>query len=251
MRNKNRALVGIFTLVLTTVLISACTQSLSQAPEATPTVIETGLFVSPFPSVENPMAMIEEFAQQTSIAQTAAAGESQTTPEAISTGSALTPQAGTEVPTTESAITTPGTPTNAVAVAITPAAAVTPGGPTSTPVPVGVRPATYTLLGGEHPFCIARRYNVDPDQLLSLSGLSRDQADNLSVGTVLKVPQSGSFPGTRSLLSHPASYSVLSADETLNSIACKYGDVDPAAIATANNIAVSAKLTAGQKLQIP
>lgn len=251
MRNKKRALAGIITLVLTTVLISACTQSLSQAPEATPTVIETGLFVSPFPSVENPMAMIEEFAQQTSVAQTAAAGGTTGTPAAITTGSALTPQAGTESPTAEGAVTTPGTPTNAVAVATTPAVAVTPGGPTSTPVPVGVRPATYTLLAGEHPFCIARRYNVDPDQLLSLSGLSRDQADNLSVGTVLKVPQSGSFPGTRSLTSHPTTYSVLSADETLNSIACKFGDVDPSAIATANNIAVSAKLTAGQKLQIP
>jgi hypothetical protein len=35
------------------------------------------------------------------------------------------------------------------------------------------------------------------------------------------------------------------------SIACKYGDVDPNAIASANNISVSAKLTVGQQLQIP
>jgi hypothetical protein len=34
-------------------------------------------------------------------------------------------------------------------------------------------------------------------------------------------------------------------------VACKFGDVDPAAIASANSISISAKLTAGQQLQIP
>jgi hypothetical protein len=63
MSHKHRALIIVLTFSILTVVISACTQSLSQAPQATPTVIPTGLFVSPFPSVENPMAMIEEFAK--------------------------------------------------------------------------------------------------------------------------------------------------------------------------------------------
>ena len=248
MSQKNRALVVVFIFVLTTVLISACTQSLSQAPEATPTVIATGLFVSPFPSVENPMAMIEEFAKQTSVAQTAATGgESNGTPAAISTGAVLTPQEGTPVPA--EGTTSPGTPTNVGAVALTPVvAATTPSGPINTPAPV-VRPATYTLQSGEFPYCIARRFNVDPDALLSASGLT--SPDVYVPNQKLTIPQSGSFPGSRSLAAHPTTYTVASSSETLYGIACKFGDVDPAAIASANSLAVSATLTAGQKLQIP
>ena len=70
MSNKQRGLLVIFIFVVSTMLISACTQSLSSVPAATPTLIPTGLFVSPFPSVENPMAMIEQFAKQTAAAQT-------------------------------------------------------------------------------------------------------------------------------------------------------------------------------------
>jgi hypothetical protein len=77
--------------------------------------------------------------------------------------------------------------------------------------------------------------------LLSLSGLTSAQANSLITGTVLTIPQSGAFPGNRAL-AHPATYTVASADETVYSIACKYGDVDPNAIATANGISASAKL---------
>ncbi len=49
MSHKHRVLVVIFIFAISTLLISACTQSLSSAPEATPTVIPTGLFVSPSP----------------------------------------------------------------------------------------------------------------------------------------------------------------------------------------------------------
>jgi LysM repeat protein len=120
--------------------------------------------------------------------------------------------------------------------------------PAATSVP-GVRPATYSLLAGEFPYCIARRYNVDPDQLLALSGL----VDGVIYppGTPLKIPQSGSFPGDRMLQSHPATYTVVSSAETIPSIACKYGDVDPSSIASANGLAVSAVLSSGQQLSIP
>ena len=235
MSNKQRGLLVIFIFVVSTMLISACTQSLSSVPAATPTLIPTGLFVSPFPSVENPMAMIEQFAKQTAAAQTTVAGGG--TPQTATTGTVITPQAvGTETPAP--VIGTPGTPTNAALAA-------------ATSIPPGVRPATYTLQSGEHPYCIARRFNVDPDALLTLSGLTSAQANSLATGTVLKIPQSGAFPGDRALVAHPTNYTVASGDETVNSIACKYGDVDPAAIASANSLSVSAKLTAGQVLKIP
>ncbi len=245
MSNKQRGLLAVFILIMSTVMISACTQSLSSAPVATPTLIPPELFVSPFPSVENPMEMIEEFAKQTLVAQTTVAnGGTPGTPEAIVEGTALTPQEGTVVATVEA----PGTPTNAVPT--TPVAVVaTPSGPTTTPVPAGVRPASYTLQNGEFPYCIARRFNVDPDALLSASGLT--SPDVYYAGLTLTIPQSGAFPGARMLATHPTTYTVASSDETIYSIACKFGDIDPATIASANSIASSADLTSGQQLQIP
>src|SRR5688572_4542188 len=118
MSNKKRGLQIVFSLLTTATLIAACTQSLSQAPLATPTLIATGLFVSPFPSVENPMAMIEEFAKQTAAAQTVAAGgptSTPGTPQAIVTGTVITAQAGGAATPTP----TSGTPTNANSVPIT------------------------------------------------------------------------------------------------------------------------------------
>ena len=244
MRNKKCGLLIIFTFVISTVLISACTQSLSSAPVATPTLIPTGLFVSPLPSVENPMAMIEEFAKQTAAAQTTVAnGGTPVTPQAITTGTIITPQAGaTATPTVGS----PSTPTNAIPIT---SVVVTPSGPTTTPVPAGVRPASYTLQNGEFPYCIARRFNVDPDQLLSMSGLT--SPDLYYPGLTLTIPQSGAFPGSRMLSTHPTTYTVASGDETVYSVACTFGDVDPAAIASANGISTSANLTAGQQIKIP
>lgn len=273
MSNKQRGLLAIFILVAMTIMISACTQSLSAAPAATPTLLPPDLFVSPIPSVENPMAMIEEFAKQTSVAQTTVAnGGTPVTPQAIVVGTVITPQAGTTVVTTPGAASTPTNASGGVSVtvasatpgvgvlntpeAITTAGSVAPVATTPVPVvsnptavPSGARPASYTLQNGEFPYCIARRFNVNPDALLSANGLSN--ADILYPGKTLSIPQSGAFPGDRMLASHPTTYSVLSGDETIYSVACKFGDVDPASIASANGISVSAKLTAGQKLQIP
>lgn len=236
--SKSRRSVLVFSIfMISTMLISACTQSLSAAPVATPTLLPTGLFVSPVASVENPMAMIEEFAKQTAAAQTATAG-TPSTPQAVITNTPDPNITATPSPTLGNV-----TPTNVGAITSTSA-------PAATSIP-GVRPTTYTLQKGEFPYCIARRFNVDPDQLLSLSGLTSAEANSLVTGTVLTIPQSGSFPGNRSLTAHPASYTVASADETVYSVACEYGDVEPNAIASANNISVSAKLNVGQVLQIP
>lgn len=243
MSNKKRGLLAISVLMISTMLISACTQSLSSAPEVTPTLIATGLFVSPFPSAENPMAQIEEFAKQTAAAQTTIAnGGTAVTPQAIVT---ITGTPGT--PTSAPTVGIPGTPTNVVAAATT--AVIVPSGPTTTPVPAGVRPANYVLQEDEFPYCIARRFNVDPEALISASGLTNP--DIYYAGLKLVIPQSGAFPGSRALLAHPTTYTVSSGDETIYGIACKFGDVDPASIASANGISASAKLTAGQQIKIP
>lgn len=242
MPSKHRSVQVISIMMIASVLLTACTQSLSEAPVATPTLIPTGLFVSPIASVENPMALIEEFAKQTAAAQTTIAGGG--TPGAtLPAGTAITNTPDPALPSATPTINIISTPTNANSTAAVPTAI--PG----TAVPAGVRPATYTLQTGEFPFCIARRFNVDPDALLQASGLT--SPDIYYAGLQLVIPQSGAFPGTRSLKAHPASYTVTSGDETVYSIACDFGDVDPNAIASANGISASAKLTVGQVLQIP
>ncbi len=124
-----------------------------------------------------------------------------------------------------------------------------------TPVPGGggggavARPATWTLHEGEFPYCIARRFDVDPTALLIASGLS--EGSLYSAGRVLTIPQTGSFPGPRALIPHPASYRVISAEETFYSIACLYGDPHPQRIADANSLPISSVLSAGQTINIP
>lgn len=117
--------------------------------------------------------------------------------------------------------------------------------PTATP---GL-PGAYTLQKGEFPFCIARRFNVNPSEMLQLSGLP--VAQTYPQGTVLKIPQNGSpFPGNRTLRKHPTTYTVQSGD-TIYSIACLFGDVDPDSIAFVNNLTKPFRLTAGQTISIP
>jgi LysM repeat protein len=248
MSYKQRGLIVAAIVLAAGISLAGCTMSLSQAPQTTPTLIPTGLFVSPFPSVANPMEMIEEFAKQTAAAQTAAVSSGTPgTPQAVSvTGTIITPQ--TVTPTVTGTVPTP---TNAIATTpVVAATTVTPGGPSATPIPPGVRPQTYTLQKNEFPYCIARRFNVDPEDLLALNGLS--SGDVYYAGLALKIPQSGSWPGTRALRNHPDTYTVTgNADDNVYGVACKYGDVDPAAIASANGISVSASLSVGQQLKIP
>ena len=114
----------------------------------------------------------------------------------------------------------------------------TPGGP----------PGTYTLEEGEFPFCIARRFDVSLTELLELNGLTVDSF--FYAGEVLKIPQTGNpFEGDLSLHEHPGYYSIQAGD-TLNSIACYYGDVSPDMIALQNHL-TSTVLPVGEVLVIP
>jgi LysM repeat protein len=135
-------------------------------------------------------------------------------------------------------------------------AAVTPLPPIETPIPTPPlittptpgRPATYTLQSGEFPYCIARRFNVNPDELLALNGLTDGQI--FQPGLVLKIPQTGSFPGERARRPHPTTYTV-AVNDTIYSIACKFGDVDPIYLASYNNILPPYVLQPGTVLEIP
>jgi len=128
----------------------------------------------------------------------------------------------------------PTIPPTPITIVVTP----TPGGP----------PATYILQEGEYPFCIARRFNVNQGELLALNNLAVDEL--LSPGTELKIPQTGTpFEGTRALHDHPTTY-IVDPGETLNSIACYFGDVSPELIALQNNLS-SNEVSAGTELVIP
>jgi LysM repeat protein len=123
--------------------------------------------------------------------------------------------------------------------------------PSPTPEPVAVDktiPDTYTLKAGEFPWCIARRFNIDPIVLLNFNGLSGSE---YKVGQILSIPSApGTFEGERMLALHPTTYTVTSGD-TFYSVACLFGDVWPEAIAATNGMEVSDELTAGESIEIP
>jgi LysM repeat protein len=167
-----------------------------------------------------------------------------------------------------SALATQTAQANQGFITVTPVASQIPSGypipPSSTSVPpapaatntevvyvqatAGGPPATYTLAKGEYPFCIARRFNVDINELLSINGLTT--SSYTYAGQVLKLPQTGhTFVGERALKPHPDYYKIQSGD-TLNTIACSYGDVSPDMIALQNNLH-STDLPVGEVLIIP
>jgi len=239
--------------VIMSVLLSSCGMPYrGQQPAVTAS--PTGRFAATLPG--GGMGMVESFGTGTAQALTAAAGGAPNTgvTPTPGTGTTGTPGAAATTAVVPPQITfTPqigGVATTAVVPAAT--TAVVPAATTAVPptaVPAGFRPASYTLHEGEFPYCIARRYNVDPTELLSMSGLS--DGVMYSAGTVLRIPQSGSFPGDLALRPHPTTYTVTSSDETFYSIACLFGNVTPEAIAAANGMSVDAALPVGKVLSIP
>ncbi|HLO28340.1 MAG TPA: LysM peptidoglycan-binding domain-containing protein [Anaerolineales bacterium] len=224
------------TLMLVAIVTSACDLRYSTPPAVTNTPIgPNSLFATPIGQTPS-MSDVEIFGTGTALALqtgTPGAGSIAQTP---STPLGITPQSLTVTPTPLISLST-ATATLAIS------------GTLPTSAPVGSRPATYTLQPGEFVFCIARRFDVDPDQILSLNGLSDSQT--VYPGAVLKIPQSGSFPGARALRNHPTTYTVASSDETIYGIACRFGDIDPSAIAQANGISPGAALASGKQLSIP
>ncbi len=210
--------------------LAACTRSLAPSGGTTP-VAATTTGGTPG-ATGDVMEQIWMLATQTAMAQQGA-NQPQATQAPVGEGTA----APAETSAPAGATAAPPTATQAPSATSLPVPTATPG-----------LPRTYTLQAGEFPFCIARRFNVNQYELLNASGLSLSSRPQ--TGYSLTIPQTGhSFDGNRTLHAHPATYTA-SAGNTLNSIACLYGDVSPDAIAAANGL-TSPKVSAGQTLQIP
>ena len=215
-------------------LLAACERSASQPVLATPTA-ENTLNTTPQPTG---LSLMETWGTSTAVYEQTAVAMGLITPAPSSEAGlpTLTPASPeTTLPPVGVGSETPNpgtTPLPAIVVAT-----ATPG-----------RPATYTLQAGEFPYCIARRFDVAPADLLSLNNLVAGQ--DYPTGMTLSIPQTGSYPGVRALQPHPAQYTV-NVGDTFYKIACVFGDVDPTAIAAANGLAVTAPLTTGQILNIP
>ena len=238
MARIQRGTLMVSTLALVLLVTSACNRSASEAPVATFTPVQQSNAFATIDSgpVEN-IETLQAVTTGTALAQGSA------TP-----GGAITPQAETQTPTP--LVVTNATPTATLAVSA--ANTTAPNVPTATTIPAGSRPTSYTLQQGEFPFCIARRFNIDPAELLALNGIT--DGDLYYAGMVLKIPQSGNpWPGSRVLNPHSPSqtHTVTAGQTTVYAVACYYGDVDPAAIAQASGISVGATLNVGQTLTIP
>ena len=225
------------TFVLIVMIVSACNRPFSTPPAATSTINATSLFETPINQTPGiTMSDVANFGTLTALASSG-------TPQAIAT---QTLSVGTQD------LTATLSPTSLVTAnpAFTATATLAVSGTLPTSAPVGTRPAEWTLRSGEFPYCIARRFDVDPEALLSLNGLSNGNI--YYPGRSLKIPQSGSFPGTRALRNHPATYKVVSSSESVFSIACLFGDVRPEDIVRVNNLSgEDPDLTSGQPLSIP
>lgn len=209
--------------VLMVIVLPACTLPASTPPAAiTPTV---GNF--PVPGTET-MDIFESIATQTAMAGGGIIQPTQ--PEAQPTAAPTEPPAP--------AVPTPVPPTPA---------------PTRPPVVVPTAtpglPSTYTLQKGEYVYCIARRFDLNPVDLLAANGLGVNSI--IPEGTTIVIPQTGNgFPAERELISHPDTYTVQAGD-TIYSIACDYGDADPNAIAVANGLEEPYAIAPGETLDIP
>jgi LysM repeat protein len=231
---KTHRLIALLAAILLIASLAACNRSIPGSNKPVSTTPAGGAAALPTGGATDVLEQIYLFATQTAMAT-----------QGLTTS---VPQAQT------GAQTTPGAPVATGASVQPPAQPPQQVQPTPAPVIVAPPatpglPSSYTLQRSEFPYCIARRFNVDPGELLRMNGLT-----SYSVyygGMVLRIPQSGrGFPGNRSLRPHPATYNVRPGD-TLFSIACIYGDVDPNMIAYVNNIQVNAKLEIGQQLNIP
>jgi LysM repeat protein len=219
------ALVAVF-------ILPACLRQASQVPQPTSTSS-----TSPFNMARPTGGLIQIYGTQTALAMST---------QPLSSPNAMTPLPSptatfgfplltpiTTLPPT-GIPGTPATPTTGIIV------------PTATPG----RPSSYTLQPGEYPYCIARRFNVNQQELLTLNNLTDGQL--LQAGTVLKIPQTGNpFVGNRARNPHPTTYTVSDPEQTIYGVACNFGDVDPTSIAAANSLVPPYTLHVGQVLNIP
>lgn len=215
----------ILVLFTTPILLGACQRSASVNPGTT----------------NNPIPTIEVKATENPAQQSISGTQTQI---AIPTA---TPEATVVVEPT-STPTLEVTPVEIVAT-ITPTLPAT-AVPEELTIPTLKKPFTYEIQKMENPYCIARRFNVDIGELLSINKLTTESV--VDAGTVISLPFTGHpwSSGPIALLPHPSKYTVKSGD-TVNSIACQYGDVSPEAIIAVNKLTEPVSLEVGQVIDIP
>lgn len=218
-------------VVLLSMLLASCNMPASTSPQETKGSNAT----APFPVVTSAQ-LVHDIVSGT---QTAMALSGQAQPTSQPTSQPQFPVVGSTTPMTGS---TPVSTTISQATTVSTHLAY----PTSTPG----KPTTYTVQKGEHCYCIARRFNINPQDLINANAAC---SGTLDPGTVLNIPQSGAWPSDspRALKSHPANYTVGSG-ETIYSIACTvFGDADPNLIIAANGLTSPYTLTFGKVIYIP
>lgn len=232
----------VFLVLAGLLMLTGCTRSYESINEtkATPTLEGANEFPDALPS---DMEGVIEAGAQTATA--IALGESAPT-AAGEEAAVLTPNSEdtTLPPVAEATNPAANNPTSTVTAPVIATTALP-------PTAVVGKPGSYTLKKGEFPYCIARRFNIDPKELLALNNLSSTQAQTFQPGLTLSIPQSGAaFPPPRARNAHPTTYTVPQAT-TVYGVACYFGDVDPAAIISSNKIADPNNIAAGTTLNIP
>ena len=252
MAHKKSIFILVTAFIFMALVSTGCERSYAPIDEslATPTV-EGGTFPEALPA---DMEGVFEAGAQTATAQALEAAAPAAAPE----DATAVPAAGedTELAPATATIDAAGEPTVAVVPATATSTLPVVQDPTAEPtkvpsVNINNLPANYTLKKGEFPYCIARRFNVDPAELLNINGITTAQAGVYQPGLTLKIPQTGNpFPSNRSLHNHPVTY-IVPDTTTVYGVACYFGDVDPAAILNANSISNPESIAAGTSLQIP
>ena len=248
----NKKTIGLMVaLLMVAMLFTACARPATTSPTSSVIVATATNSEIPFPVATQPQIMADILKQT----QTAMAMSTHDT--SFPSAATNTPSFTFETPTPSTTLGVGGeaTPTSSILLPSVSTATSTPvtlatAAPTkiSYPTPTPGRPATYTIQAGEYLWCLARRFDVVPADLLSLNGMNANSQPY--AGTVIKIPQSGSFGAGRARNAHPATYTVRAGD-TIGGIACWYGDADPNTIFAANGLPANSVITVGQVLQIP
>ncbi len=222
---KTKLLIFAMITILAGIMVAGC-----ERPAPLPPSVATATSEIPFPLPNNKTLDTTQLGTMTAVAKT---------PPVVT--AAPTQEQGQTVENTP----VPPQPTEPPA----PAATNTPRPVIQVPSATPGRPSTYTIQAGDTFYCIARRFNLDVSDFLSLNGLGTSSL--AQIGQVVKIPQSGTWDsGNRALKTHPAEYTVVAGD-TLNRIACRYGDVDPSAILAANGFSSANDIKAGITINIP
>ncbi len=225
---KSRFLILAMVAVLASLLIASC-----ERPAPLPPTVATATSEIPFPLPNNSTLDTSQIGTMTAVAKT---------PPVVT----IAPTQGQGGQVTEN---TPVPPQPTEPPPPAPAATNTSRPVIQVPSATPGRPSTYTIEAGDTFYCIARRFNLDVSDFLSLNGLGSNSL--AQIGQVVKIPQSGTWDsGERALKDHPATYTVVAGD-TLNRIACRFGDVDPSAILVANGMSSANDIKAGLTINIP